>query len=299
MVHFRKVALPALLAVMLVVVAACGSTTSTDQPATGAVTVKSLIAEIKARGELRVGFASAQPWQMQNATSGAWEGVYVDVMADWAKTLGVKFTPVATTWDNMITGLQAGQYDIASSLNARPKRSIVVSFSNALQSDIGSFAVTPASGITTFDQLNQPNVTVCVQQGAAEDLSLTAAGLKLQISRLADQSSCRLALNSGRVQAFFDDWNGNGPFAKANPGVKIIFPSTPFVNEGIGYAINFGYSYEDISAINNELVYFNGSGKLAQSLQKWGAIDPVQFAADPNAVPTYVKTLEAAQYPGG
>jgi polar amino acid transport system substrate-binding protein len=293
MVRFRKIAALGLLVVILGSVAACGSSTST---ASGP---KSLLADIKARGELRVGFASAQPWQSKNPTTGAWEGVYVDVMADWATTLGVKFTPVDTTWDNMISGLQAGQYDIASSLNARPKRSIVVSFSNALQSDIGSFSVTPAGGITTFAQLNVASTTVCVQQGAAEDLSLTAANLKLQIQRLADQSSCRLALTSGRATAFFDDWNGNGPFAKANDGVKIIFPPTPFVNEGIGYAINLGYSYEDIAAINNELVYFNGSGLLAQSLKKWGAIDPVQFAAVQADVPTYVKTLEAAQYPGG
>ena len=293
MVRFRKIAALSVLVVILGSVAACSSSTS------NASGPKSLLADIKSRGELRVGFASAQPWQSKNATTGAWEGVYVDVMANWATTLGVKFTPVDTTWDNMISGLQAGQYDIASSLNARPKRSIVVSFSNALQSDIGSFSVAGASGITTFAQLNVASTTVCVQQGAAEDLSLTAANLKLQIQRLADQSSCRLALTSGRATAFFDDWNGNGPFAKANDGVKLIFPPTPFVNEGIGYAINFGYGYEDIAAINNQLVYFNGSGLLAQSLQKWGAIDPVQFAAVAADVPTYVKTLEAAQYPGG
>ena len=296
MVHLRRVALPGLVALLLVAVAACGGTSSSANPTSGG---KSLIAAIKSRGELRVGFASAQPWQMKDATTGDWQGVYVDVMKDWANTLGVKFTPVSTTWDNMISGLQAGQYDVASSLNARPKRSIVVTFSDALQSDIGSFSVAGTSGITTFDQLNKPDVTVCVQQGAAEDLSLTAAKLNLKIDRLADQDTCRLAVTSGRAQAFFDDWNGNGPFAKANSGIKIIFPSAPFVNEGIGYAITFGWGYEDMAAINNQLVYFNGSGLLAQSLQQWGAVDPVKYAADPAAVPTYVKSLEAAQYPGG
>ena len=294
-VRLGRKALLGLMVVILVTVAACGSSNSSSNSGP-----KSLISQIKQRGELRVGLASAQPWQMKDASTGDWEGVFVDVMKDWATVLNVKFVPVATTWDNMIAGLQAGQYDVASSLNARPARSIVVSFSNPLASDIGSFAVTPGtSNITTFAQLNQASNTVCVQQGAAEDLSLTNAHLALQIQRLPDQDSCRLALTSGRVQAFFDDWNGNGPFAKATSGVKIIFPTTPFVNEGIGYAITFGYSYEDISAINNELVAFAGSGKLAQSLAKWGAVDPVKFAADPNDVPTYVKTLESQQYPGG
>jgi polar amino acid transport system substrate-binding protein len=284
-----------LVVVLATVAAACGSS-----PSSSATGPKSLLAQIKQRGELRIGVASAQPWQMKDPSTGQWGGVFVDVMADWAQNLGVKFTPVATTWDNMIAGLQAGQYDVASSLNARPKRSVVVSFSNPLASDIGSFSVIPGkSKVTTFEQLNTSSNTVCVQQGAAEDLSLTNAKLQLQIQRLPDQDSCRLALTSGRVQAFFDDWNGNGPFAKKNSDVKIIFPSTPFVNEGIGYAITFGYSYEDISAINNQLIAFAGSGKLAQSLSKWGAVDPVKFAANPADVPTYVKNLEAQQYPGG
>ena len=283
------------MVVTLATVAACQS--SNDTSNTGS---KSLIAQIKQSGELRVGLASAQPWQMKDPSTGEWEGVFVDVMQNYATWLNVKFTPVATTWDNMIAGLQAGQYDIASSLNARPARAIVVAFSNPLASDIGSFSVIPGqSNITTFQQLNQASNTVCVQQGAAEDLSLTNAKLALQISRLPDQDSCRLALQSGRVQAFFDDWNGNGPFAAANSDIKIIFPSTPFVNEGIGYAINFGYSYEDIAAINIELQYYAASGLLGQSLAKWGAVDPVKFAADPNDVPAYVKALEAAQYPGG
>jgi polar amino acid transport system substrate-binding protein len=296
--RYKKLALLGLLVVMLGSIAACSNSSSNN---TGP---KSLLANIKSSGELRVGFASAQPWQQVDAKTGQWEGVYVDVMADWAKTLGVKFVPVSTTWDNMIAGLQANQYDVASSLNARPARSIVVSFSNPLESDIGSFSLIPGtSNITTFAQLNVPSTTVCVQQGAAEDLSLSAAQsagvVKVQITRLADQDSCRLAVTSGRVTAFFDDWNGNGPFAAANNGVKIIFPSAPFVDEGIGYAINFGYSYEDIAAINNQLVYFSASGKLAQSLKTWGATDPVKFAADPTDVPAYVKTLEASQYPGG
>ena len=295
MVRFRKLGLLGLSIVILGTVVACGGSSSGS--ATGP---KSLISEIKTRGELRIGVASAQPWQMKDAKTGDWEGVYVDVMADWAKTMGVKFTPVATTWDNMIAGLQAGQYDVASSLNARPKRSVVVSFSNPLNSDIGSFSVIPAkSNITTFAQLNVASSTACVQQGAAEDLSLTNAKLALTILRLPDQDSCRLAVTSGRATAFFDDWNGNGPFAAANDGVKLIFPSSAFVNEGIGYAINFGYSYEDISAINNQLLYFSASGLLTQSLQKWGAVDPVKFAAVPGDVPTYVKAIEAAQYPGG
>jgi polar amino acid transport system substrate-binding protein len=276
----------------LFVASACSNST----PA--AAGPKSLIAEIKARGELRIGVAAAEPWQTQDPKTGVWGGVFVDIMADYAQALGVKLTPVSTTFGNMIAGLQAGQFDIASSLNARPARAVVVMFSSAVASDIGSFAVT-SSSLTTFDQINQSQNTVCVAQGSAEDLSLTTSKPKAQIQRLADESACRLAVQSGRANAIFDDWNGNGPFAKANPGTKLIFPPTPFVDEGIGYAITQNYSYADVAAINVEIQSFAGRGLLAASLTKWGAIDPVQFAAVPADVPVYVKTLESSQFPGG
>jgi polar amino acid transport system substrate-binding protein len=295
MVRFRKVALFGLLIVMLGMVGACGSSSSNN--ATGP---KSLIDQIKARGELRLGVATAQPWTMKDAKTGEWEGVYVDVMADFATTLNVKFTPVATTWDSIVAGLQSGQFDIAADLNARPARAIAVTFSNPMETDMGSFAVLPArDAITTFDALNSASNTVCVMQGTAEDLALSSSLIwKAQITRLADEDSCRLALQAGRVKAFYDDWNGNGPYAAANSGTSLIFPPQPFEVEGICYAIDRGYSYDDMAAINIQIQSYASRGLLAKSLAKWGAVDPVKYAAVAAEVPVYVKTAEAAQFPG-
>ena len=92
MQRFRKLALLGLLIVILGSLAACGSSSSSSNGP------KSLLSNIKSSGELRVGFASAQPWQMVDPKTGQWEGVYVNVMADWAKTLNVKFVPV---FDNL------------------------------------------------------------------------------------------------------------------------------------------------------------------------------------------------------
>jgi len=284
--------LAALAVVALFIATACGST---SQAATGP---KSLISEIQTRGELRLGVAPQDPFSFQDAKTGEWGGVFVDIMADYAKAMNVKLVTVPTTFSNMVAGLQAGQFDIASVLNARPARALVVTFSNPVETELGSFAVSGTT-LTTYDLLNQSTNTVCVAQGAAEDLSLTIANPKIQIQRLADENACRLAVQTGRANAIFDDWNSNGPFVKANPAYHIIFPPTPFVEEGIAYAINQGYSYSDIAAINVEISSYVGRGLLAQSLAKWGAVDPVQFAAVAADVPVYVKTLEAQQFPGG
>lgn len=287
----RKIRLLGLLAVVAIVATACGASGTTSNGP------KSLLAEIKARGSLKIGVAEAQPWVVKDATTGEWGGVYVDVLRDWAEnTLDVKLEPVATSWENMVSGLQAGQYDVGVAINHRPARALVVTFTNPLISDIGAFAVIPStSSIDSWEKLNDAKNTVCVMQGAAEDLTLTKSNPNFQIQRLGDQNSCRLALQSGRVQAFFDDWSGHGPFAKSDPNIKTLFPPTPFVNEGIAYAIPHGYSYDDVAALNIQLGAFSGKGLLSASQKKWGATNPVQFSV--GDVPAYVRALEAVQYP--
>ncbi len=275
----------------LLVVAACGnSSTSTSGP-------KSLINDIKERGELRIGVASAQPWVWKDPTTGVWQGVYIDVMAQWAKELNVKLTPVATSWDNIVAGVQAGQFDVAVALNQRPARALAVTFTDQLMSQISAFSFYPdKTPVTTWEQLNDPKYTICVMQGSAQDLSLTNYEPKVQVLRLVDQDSCRLAVEAGKANAAMDDWAGLGPDAAAHPGMKIIFPSTPMTAEGIAYAIPHGYSYDDIAAINIQIKDFIKTGALAVSVKKWGAVNPVAFAIEP--IPPYVLALEAVQYPG-
>ena len=81
---------------------------------------KSLLKEIKDRGELRVGYATADPHSFKDSTSGQWKGIAVDIMEGWAQEMGVKHVAVDTSWDAMIAGLQAGKYDVAAALNAGP-----------------------------------------------------------------------------------------------------------------------------------------------------------------------------------
>src|SRR5712692_822735 len=54
---------------------------------------KSLIKEIQQRGELRVGYATADPHQFKDSSTGQWKGIAVDIMDEWAKELGVKHVP--------------------------------------------------------------------------------------------------------------------------------------------------------------------------------------------------------------
>ncbi len=239
---------------------------------------KSLIKEIQQKGELRVGYATADPHSIKDSATGQWKGIAVDIMEDWAKELGVKHVAVDTSWDNMIAGLQAGKYDVAASLNRRPARSLVVTFSVPYMYDMGTFAVNRAKiNAKNFDDLDKKGTKVAVMMGTAEDKSLSRVAKNLEILRLPDQNETRIAVLSGRAPVLMDDISGNAKFAQENKTIRLIIPEPPIMLEGVAYAIRQGYTNDDLEALNIMVEDFINTGKLKASQAKFGVIDAQQF----------------------
>lgn len=239
---------------------------------------KSLIKEIQQKGELRVGYATADPHSIQDSATGQWKGDAVDIMQAWATVLGVKHVAVNTSWDGMIAGLQAGKYDVAAALNRRPARALVVTFSAPFTYDMGTFAVNRAKvKARTFEELNQKGMTIAVMMGTAEDKSLSLVAKNLQILRLPDQNEIRIAVQSGRAQGLFDDIAGNAKFAQANKTIRLIIPEPPIMMEGIAFAIRQGYLYEDIQALNIMVEDWVNTGREKAAQAKYGVVDAQQF----------------------
>ena len=73
---------------------------------------KSTLEEILSRGELRVGFeAGYLPFEMADK-KGRFIGFDIDVAKEMAKAMGVKFVPVNTAWDGIISSLLTKKFDI-------------------------------------------------------------------------------------------------------------------------------------------------------------------------------------------
>jgi len=239
---------------------------------------KSLIKEIQQRGELRVGYATADPHSFKDATTGQWTGIAVDIMEEWAKELGVKHVPVDTSWETMIAGLQANKYDVAAALNRRPGRALVVTFSTPYMNDTGTFAVNRAKvKAKSFEELDQKGTKIAVMLGTAEDKSLTRIAKNLEILRLPDQNETRIAVQSGRAHGLFDDISGNAKFAKENKTIRLIIPASPILVEGIAYAIRRGYPGDDVEALNIMIQDFVNTAKLKAAEAKYGLPDAEQY----------------------
>ncbi len=239
---------------------------------------KSLIKEIQQRGELRVGYALADPHAFKDSATGQWKGVAVELMEEWAKELNVKHVPVDTSWDAMIAGLQAGKYDVAAALNRRPARALVVTFSLPYMYDTGTFAVNrdkvKARG---WAELDRKGTRIAVVMGTAEDKALTRITKAAELVRLADQNEARIAVQSGRAAAFFDDISGNAKYAKENKTIRLIIPEPPLEVEGIAYAIRKGYSHDDLQALDIMVENFVNTGKLRAAQDRYGLPNPQDF----------------------
>jgi polar amino acid transport system substrate-binding protein len=239
---------------------------------------KSLIKEIQQRGELRVGYALADPHAIKDSATGQWKGIAVEVMEEWAKELNVKHVAVDTSWDAMIAGLQAGKYDVAAALNRRPARALVVTFSMPYMSDIGTFAMNRDKvKAKSWAELDKKGTKIAVVMGTAEDKALSRVAKAAELVRLPDQNEARMAVQSGRAAAFFDDISGNAKLAKENKAFRLIIPEPAIEVEGIAYAIRKGYSHDDLQALDIMVENFVNTGKLRAAQEKYGLPNPQDF----------------------
>jgi polar amino acid transport system substrate-binding protein len=232
---------------------------------------KSLIKEIQQRGELRVGYALADPHAIKDSATGQWKGIAVEIMEEWAKELNVKHVAVDTSWDAMIAGLQAGKYDVAAALNRRPARALVVTFSVPYMYDTGTFAVNRDKvKARSWVELDKKGTKIAVVMGTAEDKALTRVAKGAELVRLPDQNEARIALQSGRATAFFDDISGNAKLAKDSRAIRLIIPDPAIEVEGIAYAIRKGYGHDDLQALDIMVENFVNTGKLRAAQDKYG-----------------------------
>jgi len=98
----------------------------------------SWVDKIKKAGVLRVGCADAPPTIIVK-TAGTCTGADLVPLESLADDLGVKIKTVATTWQNIVAGLQADKYDVAADLDQTVERSLAISFTHGSWSYPGVF----------------------------------------------------------------------------------------------------------------------------------------------------------------
>ena len=162
----------------------------------------STLDKVKQSGELRIGVAPGDPWYFRDPSSGQWTGLGVMLGNQVAKDMGVKMTPVETTWGNSVAALQSGQIDAMFVLDATDERKKAIDFP-------ASPLLWYAQGVLTKDglvaknwsDLDKPDVRIGVALGTATDRDLTKRLPQAKIERFTNTDETVAAFMSGRVDA--------------------------------------------------------------------------------------------------
>ncbi len=126
--------------------------------------------EIRGSGELKIPvMIGEEPGYIKDPATGAWSGFYVDFLTDLADQLGVKVTPVETTWGNLAADFQSNKIDIAIGVNPNPKRGLVVDYLwEPLFTDAWAVLSPAGKPVATWAELNTPEKTGAAAQGYAD-----------------------------------------------------------------------------------------------------------------------------------
>jgi len=243
--------------------------------------------EIKARGSLRVGVTQAPPWYSKDPASGEWtSGVGVSAGKAMAEALGVKFEPVEVTWGTAVAALQSNKIDIMFVLDATAERKEAADFPDAplLYYSLAVLAKDDLT-VSTWDDLNKPEIKISVPQATSMDKFLTENVGNADIQRFPGNTEAIAAFQSGRVDAvcLF-----HPPLIAARQKLgsgKIVVP-TPVKSNPTSAAVRKGDT-EFVVFVDEQLKDYYQSGKI----QTWYEEFLTGFGLDPKSAPPIIKEL--------
>ena len=269
-----------MLILLTILLAACGSTTTTGSsnptanPATPTVAAPT---DLITSGTLTVGSDTTYPPQeyIDTATNQA-TGFDVDLITAIAQRMGLQAKVVTTSFDTIINSLVAKRFDVViSAVSVTPERQKKVDFVpyfNAGESLLVK-AGNPLNIKSTADLCGQK---VGVQNGTIEQTDLNTANdackkagkPAIEITALTNQTDVIQLLASGRVVATYQDSPVTDYYNKQHAGQFTVGGSV--VNAGIeGIVVRKG----DTSMFNAIQTAFNqlkANGTYNSLIQKWG-----------------------------
>lgn len=263
------------LTVLALACAACGSTGNLPSPTRASGLAAQLPASVRSRGVLRVGTnATYAPNEFIAANGHTITGMDANLATALARRLGLRVQFFNVSFDQLITGITAGRYDIAmSSLTDTKARQQAVDMVTYFDAG-NSFVVLRSSPlhIGSFADLCGHTVAIeagstYVQQVAAEQPRCTTAHKPpIHSQTYASQASANLALLAGRAQVTIEDSPVAAYQARRDHRFRVtgrIFGTAPY---GIAVAKTSGLAQPIRDALR-ELIT---NGTYHSITSKWG-----------------------------
>ncbi|AGM04476.1 ABC transporter substrate-binding protein [Amycolatopsis keratiniphila] len=254
-----------LLGLLLVLVLVSSSCAATDQ--------RTSLQRIRDEKVLRVGIGASPPLTIRRG-DGSYIGLDVDLIDQFARSLGVRVEYVGTSYATIIAGLQSGKYDMITSLQAREERRKAVDFADPLLSMGGAWLVAKTDArLTDLASLNDPSVTIACLAGGAQCLICRHIVPKAKLRELPSAGSglpeLISELGSGRANAVAAEALIMPAILAKYPQFRVI-PESP---EGVdpvpvGWSVPKG-DHELLAELNRFVAEKKADRTIDEALKKW------------------------------
>ncbi|WP_272011310.1 transporter substrate-binding domain-containing protein [Roseovarius sp. ZX-A-9] len=271
MKHNRRTAL---IGAMVGLVGFAATLTGTASQAQDA-TADSLLNEIQQRGVLRVGTTGDYfPMSFREVGKDEFVGHQIDAAREMAKDLGVEVEFVTTEWKTMITGIQAGRYDIAmSGTSMSLSRAKVVGMSTpwGINGFVPVVLKQNADQYSSWDDLNSPDRTAGVTLGTTMEDYIRAELPNAKMRRVESPGTGWQEVLAGRSDYTVTTLIEASGLQKRYDQIQMIFPE----QSRAALPMAFLTPIDDqiwLNYVNNWILLKKQAGYFDTLNEKWGVV---------------------------
>ena len=273
----KKITALMLSSAMMLSLAACGGSASTDTVSSEAVSSEAASSEAVSTaeaapaalttvtaGKLTMSTNAAFPPYEMTTDSGDLEGIDIEVAGAIAEKLGLELQVDDMDFDAALLATQSGKSDmVMAGVTVTDERQKVMDFSDTYAEGIQSIIVPEDSDIASADDL--AGKIIGTQRGTTGYIYCTDDFGEDSVVAYDDGLTAVQALNNGQVDAVVIDNAPAQEFIAANPGLKIL--DTSYAEEDYAIGMAKGSSLED--AVNAALKELKADGTLQAIVDKY------------------------------
>lgn len=189
-------------------------------------------------------------------------GIDVDVANAIAEKLGMKLEVVDIAFDSIVSGVQAGKYDMGmAGMTVNEERLEKVNFSDSYATGIQVVIVKEGGKVKSLEDMAADGVVIGTQSGTTGFLFASDDFGDEKVKGFAKTTDAVEALKNGQVDCVMLDNEPAKALVAANPDAGLSILDTAYANEDYAIAIN-KQNTDLLNQINAALAELKADGTL-------------------------------------
>ena len=196
-------------------------------------------------------------------------GIDVDVANAIAEKLGMKLEVVDIAFDSIVSGVQAGKYDMGmAGMTVNEERLEKVNFSDSYATGIQVVIVKEGGKVKSLDDMAADGVVIGTQSGTTGFLFASEDFGDEKVKGFTKTTDAVAALINGQVDCVMLDNEPAKALVAANPDAGLSILDTAYANEDYAIAIN-KQNTDLLNQINAALAELKADGTLQGIIDKY------------------------------